>query len=625
MVTLADLHTSRLLITGDCEQPPFLTQMPSAKMEPRVGRVSSRMSKLIFRNLGGRVVPIRVETEWHQDALSISRYQVPKRPFDPKAYATEQAFVNPNAVCGQCGASVYYYEHPNGARVLFDQLGPPWPKHPCYEAGQAINRNVITQATTAAGPRWVQEGWQPLFYQKHIVLQSGEALRVQARTKRYQVIFEVPLATLQQRYIQIEQVCRLLMQAKEDAGKVLIQIHDGSRSFEITTKNSRQIEQAVPLQTATQLTEAQFASLTKLDVAIQCQRDGKRWHVNLSRHDKNHALDFKAKSFERLKPFIYRLEAWVSKPNKNGNQVVYLLETLNRHFISSVIPADVFSASYPAVEKAAISAAKANLDVQAERLEVTSITSDLAASKLVCGTLGENQIKIRVDDRLFRLGESATQITAGKTLIFLRQIKDPEESKAEFALYIHKAGELMSVRPRGYVSQLAREVLVSPVSPANKDNIDRAGQRTVRHKAFSVTLSSVDLSKDEQIFLVVTDMLQEYRLRLHSVSKKVRGQIAELTKNHHRHTTHLVRRSGHSYQFHINGQFIVMASEEAFFEQRTRRRVDDISDMRDRPKRTVDSVSVSISEQIKKNAHLEQHGLGAALLEAVKSIKKSSV
>lgn len=324
------------------------------------------MSKLIFRNLGGRVVPIRVETEWHQDSLSISRYQVPKRPFDPKAYATEQAFVNPNAVCGQCGASVYYYEHPNGARVLFDQLGPPWPKHPCYEASQAINRNVITQAATGAGPRWVQEGWQPLFYQKHIVLQSGEALRVQARTKRYQVIFEVPLATLQQRYIQIEQICRLLMQAKEDAGKVLIQIHDGSRSFEIMTKNIRQVEQAVPIQTATQLTEAQFASLTKLDVVIQCQRDGKRWHVNLSRHGKNHAIDFKEKNFERLKPFIYRLEAWVSKPNKKGNQTVYLMETLNRHFISSVIPSDVFSASYSAVEKPVIPEAKTNVIIQAE-------------------------------------------------------------------------------------------------------------------------------------------------------------------------------------------------------------------------------------------------------------------
>lgn len=582
------------------------------------------MSKLIFRNIGGRVVPIRVEAEQHQASLPISRYQVPKRPFDLKAYATEQAFVNPNAVCGQCGASVYYYEHPNGARVLFDQLGPPWPKHPCYEAGQAINRNVITQTAIAAGPRWVKEGWQPLFYEKHIVLQSGEALRVQARTKRYQVIFEVPLATLQQRYIQVEQVRGMLMQAKEDAGKVLIQLHDGSRSFEITTKNIRQIESATPIQASTQLTEGQLATLTKLDVVIQCHRDTKRWYVKLSRHGQSYTIDFKATKFARLKPFIHRLEAWVGKPNKNGNQTVYLLETLNRHFISSVIPVDVLSASHPAVEKPVIPAAKANLDVQAERLEVVSITPYSATSKLVCGTLGERQITLRVNDRFFRMGETAKQITAGIIQISLRQIGDLEESDAKFALYIHKAGEAIAGRPRGYVSQLTRRILTSPVSPARKDNIDKTGQRTVRHKAFSVTLSSVDLSKDEKVCLVVTDKLLEYRLRLHSSSKKVRGQIAELSKNHHRHTTHLVKRSGHSYQFHIDGQFIVMATEEAFFEQRTSRSTDDISDTRDKPKRTVDSVNLSISERIQKNAHLEQHGFGAALLEAVKNSKKSS-
>ena len=171
---------------------------------------------------------------------------------------------------------------------------------------------------------------------------------------------------------------------------------------------------------------------------------------------------------------------------------------------------------------------------------------------------------------------------------------------------------------------MTRRILTSPVSPARKDNIDKTGQRTVRHKAFSVTLSSVDLSKDEKVCLVVTDKLLEYRLRLHSSSKKVRGQIAELSKNHHRHNTHLVKRSGHSYQFQIDGQFIVMATEEAFFEQRTSRSSDDISDTRDKPKRTVDSVNLSISERIQKNSHLEQHGFGAALLEAVKNSKKAS-
>lgn len=46
-------------------------------------------------------------------------------------------FVNPNAHCPVCGEAVFYYESPNGGKVWFDELGPPWPKHPCMEAHSA--------------------------------------------------------------------------------------------------------------------------------------------------------------------------------------------------------------------------------------------------------------------------------------------------------------------------------------------------------------------------------------------------------------------------------------------------------------------------------------------------------
>jgi len=42
-------------------------------------------------------------------------------------------FVNPNATCPVCGEQVFYYQNENGSRVLFDELGPPWPKHPCTD------------------------------------------------------------------------------------------------------------------------------------------------------------------------------------------------------------------------------------------------------------------------------------------------------------------------------------------------------------------------------------------------------------------------------------------------------------------------------------------------------------
>jgi hypothetical protein len=45
------------------------------------------------------------------------------------------SFTDPNATCPICGARVFYYESPYGGRVFFDELGPPWPKHPCTDSG----------------------------------------------------------------------------------------------------------------------------------------------------------------------------------------------------------------------------------------------------------------------------------------------------------------------------------------------------------------------------------------------------------------------------------------------------------------------------------------------------------
>jgi hypothetical protein len=42
-------------------------------------------------------------------------------------------YVNPNAKCPVCGDAVYFYANEHGSRVLFDDLGPPWPKHGCTD------------------------------------------------------------------------------------------------------------------------------------------------------------------------------------------------------------------------------------------------------------------------------------------------------------------------------------------------------------------------------------------------------------------------------------------------------------------------------------------------------------
>jgi hypothetical protein len=51
-------------------------------------------------------------------------------------------FVEPNATCPVCKAGVFFYANSDGSRVFFDDLGPPWPKHPCTDRPRVAARIV---------------------------------------------------------------------------------------------------------------------------------------------------------------------------------------------------------------------------------------------------------------------------------------------------------------------------------------------------------------------------------------------------------------------------------------------------------------------------------------------------
>ncbi|WP_319581549.1 hypothetical protein [uncultured Pseudodesulfovibrio sp.] len=75
-----------------------------------------------------------------------------------------ESFVNPNAKCPVCGAPVFYYQSPHGGRVFFDELGPPWPKHPCtIKSFKTVHLNTPSsypQANTV-DYSWGVDGWEP--------------------------------------------------------------------------------------------------------------------------------------------------------------------------------------------------------------------------------------------------------------------------------------------------------------------------------------------------------------------------------------------------------------------------------------------------------------------------------
>jgi hypothetical protein len=63
---------------------------------------------------------------------SAPRQRSHQRP-SPPAPSPPSGWISPNARCPVCGAAVYFYANQHGSRVFFDELGPPWPKHPCID------------------------------------------------------------------------------------------------------------------------------------------------------------------------------------------------------------------------------------------------------------------------------------------------------------------------------------------------------------------------------------------------------------------------------------------------------------------------------------------------------------
>lgn len=73
-------------------------------------------------------------------------------------WALYTSYTQPNAQCPVCGESVYFYQSPYGGRVFFDELGIPWPKHPCTDnSTREFTTYKIEQLT------WKKEGWRPFW------------------------------------------------------------------------------------------------------------------------------------------------------------------------------------------------------------------------------------------------------------------------------------------------------------------------------------------------------------------------------------------------------------------------------------------------------------------------------
>ena len=101
----------------------------------------------------------------------------PVAPAMPRIARTYGSYVNPNATCPVCGCSVFFYQSPDGGRVFFDELGPPWPKHACTD--HRISRGNTTPAPPLPQRQfsWQIAGWTP-FFVSSVASYTPDLLRV---------------------------------------------------------------------------------------------------------------------------------------------------------------------------------------------------------------------------------------------------------------------------------------------------------------------------------------------------------------------------------------------------------------------------------------------------------------
>jgi len=121
------------------------------------------------------------------DAHAVSSYW-----WVPPITQTRESYVNPNAFCPKCDASVFFYQSPNGGRVFFDELGPPWPKHPCTDNASIPKfikgfSNLPKQKEGATNYKWQIDRWSPFFISVVVGIDKS-SLRINGTNEEHDVV-----------------------------------------------------------------------------------------------------------------------------------------------------------------------------------------------------------------------------------------------------------------------------------------------------------------------------------------------------------------------------------------------------------------------------------------------------
>lgn len=107
----------------------------------------------------------------------------------PAAFSQFTSFTIPNAHCPVCGDLVFFYHSPFGGRVFFDELGPPWPKHPCTDNGRAVRLASSTPRSSSPDKRpWEAAGWMPVIIKNSSMVGSWHLVPMEILEQRLHLV-----------------------------------------------------------------------------------------------------------------------------------------------------------------------------------------------------------------------------------------------------------------------------------------------------------------------------------------------------------------------------------------------------------------------------------------------------
>lgn len=113
----------------------------------------------------------------------------------PPIHQSYESFVNPNAACPVCNERVFFYQAPDGGKVFFDSLGPPWPKHPCTDNSSTPKKisPPLTPSHSSSSKiyQWQKDNWIP-FLINIVANVDNELLKVSGSANEEKITLYIP-------------------------------------------------------------------------------------------------------------------------------------------------------------------------------------------------------------------------------------------------------------------------------------------------------------------------------------------------------------------------------------------------------------------------------------------------